>query len=202
MKHTLYKSFFFKSWITKPNLGICLNEAQFLVFRRLFNIMSTQQPSKEIIVKTILDEANLTFCETADRKDAAKERSLEGSGWDEGKMDGEFDLEDYKRILELQLLVAWSCDDHPDLEQKTADIFQTVTDENADEVLKQVQEQPGILDLGRIAVTIFMLRFPSVQTFVNKGHPLVLATDEYMLENSNAQNWHDYKFIAEEFGWK
>ena len=96
--------------------------------------MSTQQPSKEIIVKTILDEANLTFCETADRKDAAKERSLEGSGWDEG--------------------------------------------------------------------TIFMLRFPSVQTFVNKGHPLVLATDEYMLENSNAQNWHDYKFIAEEFGWK
>jgi hypothetical protein len=47
-----------------------------------------------------------------------------------------------------------------------------------------------------------MLRFPSVQSFVNKGHPLVLATDEYMLENSNAQNWHDYKFIAEEFGWK
>ena len=26
--------------------------------------------------------------------------------------------------------------------------------------------------------------------------------DEYMLENSNAQNWHDYKFIAEEFGWQ
>ncbi|MBT4127695.1 MAG: hypothetical protein HOE32_03470, partial [Nitrospina sp.] len=47
-----------------------------------------------------------------------------------------------------------------------------------------------------------LLRFPSVQSFVNKGHPLVLATDEYMLENSNAQNWHDYKFIAEEFGWK
>jgi len=178
------------------------NEAPLLVFGRLLNIMSTQQPSKEIIVKTILDEANLTFCETADRKDAAKERSLEGSGWDEGKMDGEFDLEDYKRILELQLEAACICDEHPDLEQKTADIFQSVTDENADEILKQVQQQPGILDLGRIAVTIFMLRFPSVQSFVNKGHPLVLATDEYMLENSNAQNWHDYKFIAEEFGWK
>ena len=164
--------------------------------------MSTQQPSKEIIVKTILDEANLTFCETADRKDAAKERSLEGSGWDEGKMDGEFDLEDYQCILELQMEAACICDKHPELEQKTADIFHTVTDENAEDVLKQVQQQPGILDLGRIAVTIFMLRFPSVQSFVNKGHPLVLATDEYMLENSNAQNWHDYKFIAEEFGWK
>ena len=63
-------------------------------------------------------------------------------------------------------------------------------------------KDPEIIDLARIAVTIFMLRFPSVQSFVNKGHPLVLATDEYMLENSNAQNWHDYKFIAEEFGWK
>ena len=178
------------------------NEALILVFRRLLNIMPPQQPSKEITVKTILDEANLTFCETADRKDAANERSVEGSGWDEGKMDGEFDLEDYKRILELQMEAACICDEHPELEQETADIFQSVTEENADDVLKQIQKQPEILDLGRIAVTIFMLRFPSVQSFVNKGHPLVLATDEYMLENSNAQNWHDYKFIAEEFGWK
>jgi len=61
------------------------NEALILVFGRLLNIMSPQQPSKEIIVKTILDEANLTFCETADRKDSASERSLEGSAWDEGK---------------------------------------------------------------------------------------------------------------------
>ncbi len=178
------------------------NEALILVFGRLLNIMSPQQPSKEIIVKTILDEANLTFCETADRKDSASERSLEGSAWDEGKMDGEFDLEDYQRILELQMEAACICDEHPELEQKTADIFQSVTEENAEDVLKQVQQQPEILDLGRIAVTIFILRFPSVQSFVNKGHPLVLATDEYMLENSNAQNWHDYKFIAEEFGWK
>ena len=178
------------------------NEALIIVFRRLLNIMSPQQPSNEIIVKTILDEANLTFCETADRKDAANERSLEGSGWDEGKMDGEFDLEDYKRILELQMEAVCICDEQPELEQKTADLFQGVTEENANEVLEQIKQQPKILDLARIAVTIFLLRFPSVQSFVNKGHPLVLATDEYMLENSNAQNWHDYKFIAEEFGWQ
>jgi len=48
------------------------NEAPLLVFGRLLNIMSPQQPSKEIIVKTILDVSNLTFCESADRKDAAK----------------------------------------------------------------------------------------------------------------------------------
>ena len=164
--------------------------------------MSPQQPSNEIIVKTILDEANLTFCETADRKDATNERSAEGSGWDEGKMDGEFDLEDYKRILELQMEAVCICDEQQELEQKTADLFQGVTEENANEVLEQIKQQPKILDLARIAVTIFLLRFPSVQSFVNKGHPLVLATDEYMLENSTAQNWHDYKFIAEEFGWQ
>ena len=164
--------------------------------------MSAKQPSKEIIVKIMLDEANLTFCEVGQRKDSVGERNLEGSAWDEGKMDGEFDLEDYKRILELQMEAVCICDEQPELEQKTADLFQSVTEENANEVLKQIEQQPKILDLARIAVTIFMLRFPSVQSFVNKGHPLVLATDEYMLENSNAQNWHDYKFIAEEFGWQ
>jgi hypothetical protein len=164
--------------------------------------MSSQQPSKEIIAKIMLDEANLTFCETSERKDAPGERNLEGSAWDEGKMDGEFDLEDYQRILELQMEAVCICDKQPELEQKTADMFQTVTQKNADDVLVQIKEEPEVLSLARIAVTIFMLRFPSVQSFVNKGHPLVLATDEYMLENSNAQNWHDYKFIAEEFGWK
>ena len=164
--------------------------------------MSSQQPSKEIIAKIMLDEANLTFCETSERKDAPGERNLEGSAWDEGKMDGEFDLEDYQRILELQMEAVCICDKQPELEQKTADMFQTVTQENAGDVLDQIKEEPDVLSLARIAVTIFMLRFPSVQSFVNKGHPLVLATDEYMLENSNAQNWHDYKFIAEEFGWK
>ena len=164
--------------------------------------MSSKQPSKEIIAKIMLDEANLTFCETSERKDAPGERNLEGSAWDEGKMDGEFDLEDYQRILELQMEAVCICDKQPELEQKTADMFQTVTQDNADDVLEQIKEEPEVLSLARIAVTIFMLRFPSVQSFVNKGHPLVLATDEYMLENSNAQNWHDYKFIAEEFGWK
>ncbi len=164
--------------------------------------MSSQQPSKEIIAKIMLDEANLTFCETSERKDVSGERNLEGSAWDEGKMDGEFDLEDYQRILELQMEAVCICDKQPELEQKTADMFQTVTQDNADDVLEQIKEEPEVLSLARIAVTIFMLRFPSVQSFVNKGHPLVLATDEYMLENSNAQNWHDYKFIAEEFGWK
>ena len=164
--------------------------------------MSSQQPSKEIIAKIMLDEANLTFCETSERKDAPGERNLEGSAWDEGKMDGEFDLEDYQRILELQMEAVCICDKQPELEQKSADMFQTVTQDNADDVLEQIKEEPEVLSLARIAVTIFMLRFPSVQSFVNKGHPLVLATDEYMLENSNAQNWHDYKFIAEEFGWK
>ena len=164
--------------------------------------MSSQQPSKEIIAKIMLDEANLTFCESSERKDAPGERNLEGSAWDEGKMDGEFDLEDYQRILELQMEAVCICDKQPELEQKTADIFQTVTQENADDVMEQIKQEPEVLNLARIAVTIFMLRFPSVQSFVNKGHPLVLATDEYMLENSNAQNWHDYKFIAEEFGWK
>ena len=164
--------------------------------------MSSQQPSKEIIAKIMLDEANLTFCETSERKDAPGERNLEGSAWDEGKMDGEFNLEDYQRILELQMEAVCICDKQPELEQKTADIFQTVTQENADDVMEQIKQEPEVLSLARIAVTIFMLRFPSVQSFVNKGHPLVLATDEYMLENSNAQNWHDYKFIAEEFGWK
>ena len=164
--------------------------------------MSSQQPSKEIIAKIMLDEANLTFCESSERKDAPGERNLEGSAWDEGKMDGEFDLEDYQRILELQMEAVCICDKQPELEQKTADIFQTVTEENAGDVMEQIKQEPEVLSLARIAVTIFMLRFPSVQSFVNKGHPLVLATDEYMLENSNAQNWHDYKFIAEEFGWK
>ena len=164
--------------------------------------MSAQEPNTEIKVKILLDEANLTFCETAERKDSPGKRILDGSVWDEGKMNGEFDQEDYQRILELQLEAVKICDWHPELEEKTAGMFQNITPDNADEIFGQVKAQADIMKLGRIAVTIFMLRFPTVQTFLNKGHPLVLAVDEYMLENSTAQNWHDYKFIAEEFGWK
>ena len=163
--------------------------------------MSQQLISSEIKAKIILDEANLTFCETAERKDEANNRTLDGSGWEEGKMDGEFDEEDYNRILELQLEAAKVCDTNPDLEQKTEELFQKVTPDNADEILAEILDDPDIKTLGRIAVTIFLLRFPNVQSFVNKGHPLVLATDEYMLENADAQNWHDYKNLAQEMRW-
>ncbi len=151
--------------------------------------------------KILLDEANITYCETSERKDSSGSRTLDGSPWDIGKMDGEFDEEDYQKILELQLEGAKICDDHPELEEKTGEMFQSVTAENSEEILKQIMAEPDLRDLARIAVVIFLLRFPSVESFVNKGHPLVMAMDEYMLENANAQNWQDYQNIAEEFGW-
>lgn len=163
--------------------------------------MSEHETNAENKAKILLDEANLTFCETTERKDSPENRTLDGSPWDQGKMDGEFDEEDYNQILELQLQAAKICDEHPELEEKTGEMFQTVTAENAEEVLKQIMAEPDLRDLAKIAVTIFLLRFPTVQSFVNKGHPLVLAMDEYMLENANAQNWQDYVNIAEEFGW-
>ena len=163
--------------------------------------MSQQISSSEIKVKIILDEANLTFSETAERKDEPNDRKLDGSVWEEGKMDGEFDEEDYRRVLEIQLEAAKICDTNPDLEHKTAELFQKVNADNAEEIFQEVLADPDLKDLGRIAITVFLLRFPTVQSFVNKGHPLVLATDEYMLENADAQNWHDYKNIAQEMRW-
>ena len=163
--------------------------------------MSEQMTSPEIKAKIILDEANLAFCETTQRDDEANDRKLDGSSWEEGKMDGEFDEEDYGRILELQLEAAKICDTNPDLEQRTSDLFQKVNADNAEEVFNEVLADPDIQNLARIAVTVFLLRFPTVQLFVNKGHPLVLATDEYMLENADAQNWHDYKNLAHEMRW-
>ena len=160
-----------------------------------------QITSSEIKAKIILDEANLTFSETSQRKDEANDRKLDGSVWEEGKMDGEFDEEDYNRILEIQLEAAKICDTNPDLEHKTAELFQKITEDNAEEIMQEILADSDIKDLGRIAITVFLLRFPTVQSFVNKGHPLVLATDEYMLENANAQNWHDYKNIAHEMRW-
>ncbi|MFQ5482845.1 MAG: hypothetical protein ACE5ER_08805 [Nitrospinaceae bacterium] len=160
-----------------------------------------QETSPEIKVKLILDEANLAFCETAERSDAAGNRQLDGSPWEQGKMEGEYDQEDFQRILELQLETAQVCDTHPQLEEKTAEMFQKVTPDNGAEILQEVLAESGIRDLARTSITIFMLRFPTVQSFINKGHPLVLATDEYMLENANAQNWHDYRNIADEMGW-
>ena len=162
--------------------------------------MSAQETSSEIKAKIMLDEANLTFCETSQREDEPGDRNLEGSGWEEGKMDGEFDQEDFKRILELQLEAAKICDTNPELEEKSADLFQKVTPDNGDEILKEVLADADIRGLARISVIVFLLRFPTMQSFVNKGHPLVLATDEYMLENADSQNWHDYKNIAQELG--
>lgn len=163
--------------------------------------MTAQEPTLETKTKILLDEANLAFCETSQRKDKVGERTPDGSMLDETNMEGEFDEEDFNRILELQLEAARICDDHPDLEQKTSDLFQSITSDNVAEIFRQVEEHKTILSLARIAVTIFLLRFPTVQSYVNKGHPLVLAMDEYMLENANQQNWHDYNFIAREFGW-
>ena len=164
--------------------------------------MEATEPSEETIVKILLDEANLAFCETGERNDESGKRSLEGSIWTEEKMEGEFDPEDYQKILKIQLIMAKICDENPDLEEKSANMFQSVNPDNAGKVLQEVRENPNILELGRIAVHCFLLRFPTVQSYVNKGHPLVLAVDEYMLENADAQNWHDFKFIAKEFGWE
>ncbi|HIE41921.1 MAG TPA: hypothetical protein EYP95_01520 [Nitrospinaceae bacterium] len=163
--------------------------------------MSTTKTSKEIKAKILLDEANLAFSEASERKDSAGERNLEGSAWEEGRMEGEYDEADYQKILDLQMRSAIVCDEHPDLEEKTAQLFESITPENADEVLEAVLKDPNIMILGQSAVTTFVLRFPTVQSFVNKGHPLVLAMDEYMLENADAQNWHDYNNIAQENGW-
>jgi hypothetical protein len=163
--------------------------------------MSTTETSSEIKAKIMLDEANLAFSESSERKDSTGERNLEGSAWEEGRMEGEYDEADYQKILDLQMKAAIACDDHPELEEKTAQLFESITPENADEVLKTVLNDPNIMMLSKAAVTTFVLRFPTVQSFVNKGHPLVLAMDEYMLENADAQNWHDYNNIAQENGW-
>jgi hypothetical protein len=164
--------------------------------------MEEYETSIENKVKILLDEANLTFSETSERKDSAGDRKEDGSGWDSGQMDGEFDEMDFHRILELQLKAAQICDEHPELEEKSANLFQKVTAENAEEVLKEVAAENNLLELGRISVVVFLLRFPNVESFVNKGHPLVLAMDEYMLENANAQNWKDYENIANDYGWE
>lgn len=163
--------------------------------------MSEQETSAETKARIILDEANLTFAEVAVRKDKPGERSADGSVWDDGKMEGEFDDEDFQKVLDLQAEAAKICDAHPELEAKTEEMFKSVTAENAEEVLKNALENEPVANLARISVILFMFRFPTVQSFVNKGHPLVLATDEYMLENSTAQNWHDYNHIAKEMDW-
>jgi|TARA_B110000438_G_C15384399_1_gene466185 hypothetical protein len=163
--------------------------------------MAGNETSAEIMAKIILDEANLAFCETTERQDEPGKRNPEGSCWDQGKMEGEYDEDDFQKILELQAKAATVCDDHPELEDLTAEIFKSITSENAEEVLKKMSGNKEILELGRVSVTVFLLRFPSPESFINKGHPLVMASDDYMLQNSDTQNWYDFKNIADEFGW-
>ena len=163
--------------------------------------MSLDETSAEIKAKIILDEANLAFCEATERQDEPGNREPDGSAWDQGKMEGEYDEEDFQKILQLQAKAAKICDEHPELEELTAEMFQSITTDNAKEVLKKITENKEILELGRISVTVFLLRFPSVNSFINKGHPLVMASDDYMLQNSDAQNWYDFKNIADGFGW-
>ena len=163
--------------------------------------MSQTETSAEVKAKILLDEANLAFSETSERKDTAGDRKADGSAWEEGRMEGEYDEADYQRILELQMNAAIVCDEHPELEEETAKLFESITETNGEEVLNTVLANENIMVLSKAAVTTFILRFPTVQSFVNKGHPLVLAMDEYMLENADAQNWHDYNNIAQERGW-
>ena len=163
--------------------------------------MSQTETSAEVKAKILLDEANLAFSETSERKDASGDRKPDGSAWEEGRMEGEYDETDYQKILDLQMQAAIVCDEHPDLEEKTAKLFESINDSNAEGVLDTVRADKNIMVLSKAAVTTFILRFPTVQSFVNKGHPLVLAMDEYMLENADAQNWHDYNNIAQEQGW-
>ena len=51
--------------------------------------MSQTETSAEVKAKILLDEANLAFSETSERKDASGDRKLDGSAWDEGRMEGE-----------------------------------------------------------------------------------------------------------------
>ena len=176
-------------------------EGEFNFYGANRRIMATTEPTAEIKAKIILDEANLAFCETAERKDQPGERNADGSAWDAGKMEGEYDEEDYRKILELQAKAASICDEYPELEEKTAELFQKINLENAETVLEEIAEDANIMELARVSITVFLLRFPSPQSFVNKGHPLVMASDDYMLQNADAQNWNDYKCLADQFGW-
>ena len=51
--------------------------------------MSQTETTAEVKAKILLDEANLAFSETSERKDTAGDRKLDGSAWEEGRMEGE-----------------------------------------------------------------------------------------------------------------
>ncbi len=164
--------------------------------------MTTTETKSDIKAKILLDEANVSFCETAERKDKPNERKTDGSVWNRKRMEKEYDEADFQKILDMQLSTAKICDEHPELEEKTSQLSQSITSENAEDILKEVTEDKNIMELARIGVALFLLRFPSVQSFTNKGHALVTESDdEYMLQKNQAQNWHDYNNVARDFDW-
>ena len=46
--------------------------------------MSQTETTAEVKAKILLDEANLAFSETSERKDTAGDRKPDGSAWEEG----------------------------------------------------------------------------------------------------------------------
>lgn len=164
--------------------------------------MATNETKPDVKAKILLDEANVTFSETAERKDQPNERKTDGSVWNIQRMEREYNETDFKKILDMQLTIAKICDEHPELEKKTSNLSQSITPENAEDILKEVTEDKNIMDLARTGVVMFLLRFPSVQLFINKGHALVTESDDdFMLQKNQAQNWHDYNNVARDFGW-
>tara|TARA_B100000315_G_scaffold255117_1_gene297686 strand:- start:579 stop:1073 length:495 start_codon:yes stop_codon:yes gene_type:complete len=163
--------------------------------------METTETKPNTKAKILLVEANAAFRETAERKDQPNQRERDGSAWNMAQMKGEYDEEDYPKILDMQLTTAKICDDHPELEQKTSELSESITPENAEDILKQIREDKNIMELARTSIAMFLLRFPSVESFIKKGHPLVEDLDEFMLKKKQAQNWHDYNNIARDFGW-
>ena len=107
--------------------------------------MSQTETSAEVKAKILLDEANLAFSETSERKDASGDRKPDGSAWEEGRMEGEYDETDYQKILDLQMKAAIVCDEHPDLEEKTAKLFESINDSNAEGVLDTVRADKNIM---------------------------------------------------------
>ncbi|HJP18497.1 MAG: hypothetical protein CMH78_04305 [Nitrospinae bacterium] len=164
--------------------------------------MATAETKPDVKAKILLDEANVAFSETAERKDQPNERKSDGSVWNIKRMEREYDEADFQKILDMQLTTAKICDEHPELEEKTSQLSQSITPKNAEEILKQVTEDKNIMDLARTGVVMFLLRFPSVESFINKGHALITGSDDdFMLQKNQAQNWHDYNTIAQDFDW-
>jgi hypothetical protein len=117
-------------------------------------------------------------------------------------MEREYDEADFQKILDMQLSTAKICDEHPELEEKTSQLFESVTPENAGDILKEVTEDKNIMDMAHTGTVMFMLRYPSVESYLNKGHALITGEDDdFMLQKKEAQIWYDYNNVARDFDW-